>query len=82
MERQDKILEIFTSILLALASLVAAWSAYQASAWSSEQATMGQTTARHRLEATRAINRGDSCRSWTLWCSCGGWKRPGPTISR
>jgi hypothetical protein len=58
MQKQDKVLEIITSVLLALASLVAAWSAYQASAWSSEQATMGQATARHRLEATRALNRG------------------------
>ena len=58
MPKQDKVLEILTSILLALASLVAAWSAYQASAWASEQATMAQVTARHRLEATRAVNRG------------------------
>lgn len=58
MQRQDKVLEIITSIMLALASLVAAWSAYQASAWSSQQATMAQATARHRLEATRAYNRG------------------------
>lgn len=58
MQRQDKILEIITSIMLALASLVAAWSAYQASAWGSEQATMAQVTARKRLESTRALTRG------------------------
>lgn len=58
MRKQDKVLEIITSLMLALASLVAAWSAYQASAWSSEQATMAQVTARQRLETTRALTRG------------------------
>jgi hypothetical protein len=58
MQKQDKVLEIITSLMLALASLVAAWSAYQASAWASEQATMAQVTARQRLETTRALTRG------------------------
>lgn len=58
MERSDKVLEIITSIVLALASLVAAWSAYQASAWSGEQATSAQVTARQRLESSRALTRG------------------------
>lgn len=58
MQKQDKIVEIITSMMLALASLVAAWSAYQSAAWGSEQATAGQVSSRQRLEATRALTRG------------------------
>ena len=54
----DKRLEIVTAVMLALASLLTAWSAYQASAWSSEQATAAQTVALKRLEATRALAHG------------------------
>jgi hypothetical protein len=53
-----KRIEVYTAILLSLASLLAAWCAYQASAWSSEQATQAQTVARKRLEATRELTRG------------------------
>jgi hypothetical protein len=53
----EKRLEAITVMILALASLLAAWSAYQASAWSSEQATMAQLAARKRLDATRALSR-------------------------
>ena len=54
----DKQVEIITVVLLALASLLAAWSAYEASAWGSEQATMAQDVAHQRLNATRALTRG------------------------
>jgi hypothetical protein len=55
MQSGEKCLEIVTAVMLAVASLLTAWSAYQASAWSSEQATMAQVIARKRLEATRAL---------------------------
>jgi hypothetical protein len=54
----EKRLEIVTAVILALASLLTAWSAYQASAWSSEQATAAQTVGLKRLEATRALAHG------------------------
>lgn len=64
--------EIFTAILLSLASLLAAWCAYQASAWNSEQASQGQAVARKRLEATRQQTRGGQLliidvTSYTQW---------------
>ena len=58
MQLSEKRLEIVTAVILALASLLTAWSAYQASAWSSEQATAAQTVALKHLEATRALAHG------------------------
>jgi len=57
MDVKDKQFEIITSILLALASLLAAWCAYQASAWSSNQATAAAKTNLLRTEATQALTR-------------------------
>jgi hypothetical protein len=57
MDITNKRLEIVTSILLAVASLLAAWCAFQASAWNSNQATASQRTNRLRTESTRALTR-------------------------
>ncbi len=58
MLKRDKIIEIIATVILALASLLAAWSGYQASAWASKQATLALTVGRIRLESTRALTKG------------------------
>ena len=54
---REKHIEIYTAFLLAFASLVAAWCAYQAAAWSGEQTVYGAVVANRRLEASRALAR-------------------------
>lgn len=54
----NKRVEVFTAVILAMASLLAAWCAYQASAWNGEQSEQTQVVARQRLEATRQQTRG------------------------
>lgn len=54
MQITDRKIEIYTSVLLAIASLLTAWCAYQASAWGSDQATASQTAGRLRTQATVA----------------------------
>lgn len=57
MQITDRKLEIYTSVLLAVASLLTAWCAYQASAWGSDQATAAQAAGRLRTEASAAYTR-------------------------
>ncbi|MCB0042404.1 MAG: hypothetical protein KDE23_22110, partial [Caldilinea sp.] len=57
MQITDRRIEIYTSIVLAITSLLTAWCAYQASAWSSNQATAAQAAGRLRTEATVASTR-------------------------
>ena len=57
MQITDRKLEIYTSVLLAVASLLTAWCAYQSSAWSSDQATAAQAAGRLRTEASAAYTR-------------------------
>lgn len=54
MQITDRKIEIYTSVLLAIASLLTAWCAYQASAWGSDQATASQAAGRLRTQATVA----------------------------
>jgi len=57
MQITNRRIEIYTSIVLAITSLLTAWCAYQASAWSSNQATAAQAAGRLRTEATVASTR-------------------------
>lgn len=57
MQITQRRIEIYTSILLAVTSLLTAWCAYQASAWSSNQAAAAQRAGRLRTEATVASTR-------------------------
>ena len=52
--RWDKRLELACVVLLSLASLIAAWSGYQATAWGGEQSARFAEAATKRVESTRA----------------------------
>ncbi len=54
MDRRERIVEIISAILLALATLGSAWSAYQATRWSGVQATSFSEASASRAESTRA----------------------------
>jgi hypothetical protein len=52
--RWDKRLELACVVLLSVASLIAAWSGYQATAWGGEQSARFAEAATRRVESTRA----------------------------
>jgi len=56
MEKTDWV-EIFSTLLLALATVTTAWSGYQASRWSGEQAIAFSEANAARVESTRASTR-------------------------
>src|SRR5215204_6478595 len=52
--RQRQALEIFATLLLALAAVATAWSSYQANRWNGESVKAGARTTALRLDAARA----------------------------
>lgn len=60
MSRADKRLEIIAGILLALATVAIAWSGYQATRWSGEQADAYSRGNAARTESTKAASRAES----------------------
>ena len=60
MSRADKRLEIIAGILLALATVAIAWSGYQATRWSGEQADASSRGNAARTESTKAASRAES----------------------
>ena len=60
MVRVDERLEIFATILLALATVGTAWSGYQASRWNGEQAKAASRANAARIESTRAAGRANA----------------------
>ncbi|MCZ7531247.1 MAG: hypothetical protein M5U31_13480 [Acidimicrobiia bacterium] len=60
MSRRDRWIEIFSAILLSLATLGSAWSAYQATRWGGVQATRFSEAAATRTESVRASNDADT----------------------
>jgi hypothetical protein len=58
MDRRKRNAEIYATVLLALATIASAWSAYQATRWSGEQATAFSEASANRTESTRASTTG------------------------
>jgi hypothetical protein len=56
MVRRDRRVELLAAILLSAATVVTAWSAYQATRWSGEQAESYTTASAKRTESVRASN--------------------------
>ena len=54
--KRDRRVELFAAILLSAATVVTAWSAYQATRWSGEQAESYTTASAKRTESVRASN--------------------------
>ncbi|MGD9094154.1 MAG: hypothetical protein PVF74_15000 [Anaerolineales bacterium] len=57
-DRFDRNIEIFSAVLLALATIATAWCGYQAAIWSGEQSQQGTNAAEARLQAEQFSNRG------------------------
>jgi hypothetical protein len=53
-ERSGRRLELFATLLLAVAAVATAWSSYQATRWNGEQTKVSGATNRLRIEAARA----------------------------
>lgn len=60
MSRRDRWLEVFSAVLLSLATLASAWSAYQATRWGGVQATKFSEAAATRTESVRASTDADT----------------------
>ncbi len=59
-EARERRVEMIAAILLSIATVITAWSAYQATRWSGEQAQAYVTASAHRTESVRAsttVNR-------------------------
>jgi hypothetical protein len=56
-ERRDRRIEMIAAVLLSIATVVTAWSAYQATRWSGVQAESYVTASARRTESVRASNR-------------------------
>ncbi len=54
--RRDKRVELIAAVLLSIATLLTAWSAYQATRWSGEQSEDYTTASALRTESVRAAN--------------------------
>lgn len=52
-ERREHLLDIFATLLLALAAIATAWSTYQSSVWRGEQAKAQSASIAARVESTR-----------------------------
>lgn len=61
--RTDRRLEIYAATLLGLASIVAAWSSYQAARWGGEQSTQYSLASALRVESTRASAAADELKA-------------------
>lgn len=61
-ESNNRVLEIITSIILAIASLTAAWNGYEATQWSSRQGGALNQVQADRFAAMRAANAGEQQR--------------------
>lgn len=61
-ESTNRVLEIVTSIVLALASLTAAWNGFEATQWSSRQSGALNQVQADRFAAMRAANAGEQQR--------------------
>jgi hypothetical protein len=55
-DRFDRRFELAATVLLAMAAVATAWSAYQAATWRGEQAKAGSKSIAARVESTRAEN--------------------------
>jgi hypothetical protein len=53
-------LELFSTVLLAVAAVLTAWSSYQATRWNGEQAKASARTNAIRIEAARAASLGEA----------------------
>jgi hypothetical protein len=56
-EKRDRRIEMIAAVLLSIATVVTAWSAYQATRWSGVQAESYVTASARRTESVRASNR-------------------------
>lgn len=61
--RRRRGLEIYAATLLGLASIVAAWSSYQAARWGGEQSTQYSRASAMRVESTRASAGADALKA-------------------
>jgi hypothetical protein len=62
-EARERRVEMIAAVLLAIATIVTAWSAYQATRWSGEQAASYVTASARRTESVRASARADTLTS-------------------
>ena len=53
-ERREHLIDVFATLLLALAAIATAWSTYQSSVWRGEQAKAQSASIASRVESTRA----------------------------
>lgn len=60
---RDRRVELIAAVMLSIATVVTAWSAYQATRWSGEQAASYVTASARRTESVRASSRADSLAS-------------------
>ena len=54
--RRDKRVELIAAVLLSVATLLTAWSAYQATRWSGDQSESYTTASALRTDSVRAAN--------------------------
>jgi hypothetical protein len=78
---RDRWLELIAAILLALATVMSAWSAYQATRWSGVQATSFSRAGALRSESVRASTRGGQqisidVQSFIAWVNAMGANHP------
>jgi hypothetical protein len=57
---RDRRVELIAAVMLSIATVVTAWSAYQATRWSGEQAASYVTASARRTESVRASNRANA----------------------
>jgi hypothetical protein len=60
---RDRRVEMVAAVVLSIATIVTAWSAYQATRWSGEQAASYVTASARRTESVRASSRADTLAS-------------------
>jgi hypothetical protein len=60
---RDRRVELIAAVMLSIATVVTAWSAYQATRWSGEQASSYVTASARRTESVRASTRADTLTS-------------------
>jgi hypothetical protein len=60
---RERRVEMTAAVILSIATIVTAWSAYQATRWSGEQAASYVTASARRVESVRASSRADTLTS-------------------
>ena len=87
-EQLDRRYEIWEVLLIAAATVMVAWAAFQSAKWSGEQADRYSTASAARLESTRASNKagqqvGIDVNTFTAWASAlANERRIDPNASR